>query len=43
MRLMLLGRGDTTIGKNNSRRDFSRNIEGQRNGIWSEQNYQYIY
>ena len=31
MRLMLLGSKDTIIEKNNSRRDFWRNIEGQRN------------
>ena len=33
MRLVLLGRRDTIIGKNNDRRDFWRNMEGQRNGI----------
>ena len=43
MRLVLLGRRDTNIGKNNGRRDFWRNMEGQRNGIWYERNYKYIY
>ena len=43
MRLVLLGRRDTIIGKNNSRRDFWRNMEGQRNGIWYERNYEYIF
>ena len=36
MRLVLLGSRDTIIGKNNSRRDLWRNIEGLRNGIWYE-------
>ena len=36
MRLVLLGNQDTIIGKNNDRRDFCRNIEGLRNGIWYE-------
>ena len=39
MRLVLLGRRDTIIGKNNRRRDYWRNMEGQRNGIWYERNY----
>ena len=33
MILVLSGRRDTIIGENNSRRDFWRNMEGQRNGI----------
>ena len=43
MRLVLLGRRDTIIWKNNGIRDFWRNMEGQRNGIWYELNYKYIY
>ena len=43
MRLVLLGRRDTIIGKNNEIRDFSRNMKRQRNGIWYERNYKYIY
>ena len=43
MRLVLLGRRDTIIRKNNGRKNFWRNMEGQRNGIWYEQNYIYIY
>ena len=38
MRLVLLGRRDIIIGKNNGRRDFLRNMEGQRNGMWYEKN-----
>ena len=36
MRLVLLERSDTIIGKNNSRRDLCRNMERQRNEIWYE-------
>ena len=43
MKLVLLGRRDTNIGKDNIRRDFWRNMEGQRNGIWYERKYKYIY
>ena len=43
MRLVLLGRRNVIIVKNNGRRDFWRNVEGQRNGIWYELNYKYIY
>ena len=43
MRLVLLGIRDTNIGKNNGRRDFWRNMGGQRNGIWYERNFKYIY
>ena len=39
MRLVPLGRRDTIIEKNNYRRDFWRNMGGQRNGIWYERNY----
>ena len=38
MRLVLLGRRDATIGKNNGRRDFWRNMEEQRNEMWYEKN-----
>ena len=38
MRLVLLGSRDTIVEKDNSRRDLWRNMEGQRNGIWYEQN-----
>ena len=46
MRLVLLGRRDTIIGKNKGRRDFWRNMEGQRNRIWMKKIiniYIYIY
>ena len=38
MRLGLLGRRDTIIGKINSRSDFWRNMEVLRNGIWYDKN-----
>ena len=44
MRLVLLGRRDTIIKKNNGRSDFWRNMEGLRNGIWYEKNLKlYIF
>ena len=38
MRLVLLWSRDTIKGKNNGRKDFWRNMEGLRNGIWYEKN-----
>ena len=43
MKLVLLARRDTNIGRNSGRKDFWRNMEGQRNGIWHERKYKYTY